>query len=383
MTVFQKLKMSCWNPVQITEYGVAQNPGESIFLRFNDFSLTAPMAKIFAIGTVVLTNQRVLFLTFNPQACYQIMIGQIVQMNTTSHRERPGFAYFTFNLHNGETFSFQAQEKQAIELSAKLVTMTVQTAPSGTTGDQPVRPAKKIIRSKPSQQQEATVGIQALKNTVQTDIDNRGKLLAGGLSDIEHLKDSAAQLMRIAEQLRAKNDPESKNDLSEVLLALGVPDPISREASGKGFANELARQFSTRIRPVLEKYGGVMSVAEAYCLYNKALGTNYVTPNDFSEAMDQLNRREMGVKINTIEGVTVVILSEKTYQAILNDILSKFGDSEYVTPLIMSKKTSLPISITKNYLLRAEADGHLSRDDSMAGLRFYKNIFDTFELIEF
>ena len=197
------------------------------------------------------------------------------------------------------------------------------------------------------------------------------------------MKNSAQELLKIAETLRAKNDSDSRNDLGQVLVALGVSDPVTRETAGKSFANELARQFATAMKPVLAKTGGVLSVAEAYCLFNRALGTDYVSPNDLAEAIRQLKKREMGVKIETIEGVTVVILSDKTYATILKDILSRFKDNEFITPLLMSKKTQLPMTIARNYLLRAESEGVLCRDDSMAGLRFYKNMFKTFHLIEF
>ena len=372
--------MSSWHQISCGPNGVPLNNGEIITKFFEDTSLTVPLLNLENIGTLTLTNQRLVFCIYQSPVAYEIKCANISEINAMEYKEFPGFAYCKCST-GSEEFSLQMESVQAADLSAKISMMTISGAVTPSTSQSTTKKTiKKIIKRHSNTE---SVGISAIINDVHNDISKQNKTLESGLQDINALKESANELMKIAQQLRVKNDKDSQNDLGSVLLALGVSDPVTRETAGKSFATELARQFATFMKKVLVQTGGVLSVAEAYCLFNRSLGTNYVSPNDLADAIQHLNRREYGVKIETIEGVTVVILSDKQYKSILKDILSKFGDDEFTTPLLMSKKTQLPISITRNYLLRAEADGVLCRDDSMAGLRFYKNMFNTFELIDY
>ena len=366
--------MSSWHQISCGSQGVPLKQGEKIIKQFENTSLYVPKLKLEKIGTLTYTNLRLVFCIFRSPAAYELDVGSITKFVPSEHKGYPEIACCECS-SGSEEFSFQMDMSMASELSAEISLIAL-------TSSQPMQ--KKIVNKKKiiSTNAKEAVGISAIKDAVNSDISMQNEKLESGLQDINTLKESANELMKIATQLRSKNDKDSQSDLGTVLLALGVSDPVTRDTAGKSFAKELARQFATFMTAVLAKTGGVLSVAEAYCLYNRSLGTNYVSPNDLADAIKQLQHREYGVKIETIEGVTVVILSDKQYKSILNDILSKFGENEYTTPLLMSKKTQLPISITRNYLLRAEADGVLCRDDSMAGLRFYKNIFNSFSLIE-
>ena len=53
-----------------------------------------------------------------------------------------------------------------------------------------------------------------------------------------------------------------------------------------------------------------------------------------------------------------------------------------ITPMLIQTKSDLPNPIAKSYLLRAEQQGILARDESLAGLRYYKNIFSSFQPIK-
>ena len=369
---------SSWKEIECTPNGVQLNSGEQIMSSFNNTSLTIPRIAFGKIGTLVLTNQRLVFLIYQSHIAYEFPLSKMgPNLSSHAYAGLENYAHFEFTSADGEDFSMQMKNKKATMLSSRLSIFI--TDPTKNLGVK-TKFKKKIISKASSSN---LVGVAAVQAAVQNDISKQNTTLSNSLKDIESLKRAAQDLMVIAEELRKKNDQDSKNDLGEVLVALGISDPVTRETAGKSYATELARQFATAMKSVLTKTGGVLSVAEAYCLFNRALGTNYVSPNDLAEALKHLNRREFGVKVETIEGVTVVILSDKQYKTVIKEILSKFGDDEFTTPLLISKKTQLPLTITRNYLLRAESEGVLCRDDSMAGLRFYKNRFDTFQLMEY
>jgi hypothetical protein len=48
-----------------------------------------------------------------------------------------------------------------------------------------------------------------------------------------------------------------------------LPD---RDSTGSGYHQELARELSDFLVPVLERQGGMKSLADVYCLFNRARG---------------------------------------------------------------------------------------------------------------
>ena len=367
---------SAWKTIQITDQrGIPLRSGEAINKSYPNFSLSVPRLKLGKIGTLTATNLRFVFTIYQSPVAYELERSSVQSMNTTAYPNRQDIAYIQFTTLDDEEFSLQATTSLANDLCVLFSTTSMGPAHGGK------KVVKKIIKRK--NLDNKVVGIAAVNQAVGKDISEKDKLLSTGLADIDSLKQSAKELMKIAEGLRKKKDKSAENDLGEIFMALGISDPVTKETAGKNYSSQLAVQFATVMKPVLAKTGGVLSVAEAFCLFNRSLGTNYVSPKDLAEAIENIKRRELGVKVETIEGVTVVILSEKVYSVVIKEMLSKFVDNEFTTPLLVSKQTSLPLSIARNYLLRAESEGTLCRDDSMAGLRFYKNIFSTFQPIDF
>lgn len=363
--------MSAWNQIRCDERGIPMLVGETVQKQYPNFSLTIPKLKYGEIGVLTLTNLRLVFSVFQNNIAMEFKVTNIEQFSTVAHPLDPqALAFSKFKAVGGEEFSIQALRFDLADLSARLSTYQNAGAAAGAT---------KVIKKISSKSSSSnTRGIAAAKQSEQNDINQKNAQLNSALADIQSLKESAQQLLSFAQELRSKGDSDSKNDLDEIYAALGVENTSIDKSDGQ-FTQNLALRFATDIKKVLEKKGGVLSVAEAFCIFNRLLVTDYVSPNDLADAIKHLQKREFGVKVETIEGVTVVILTDKVYSSVLKDILSKFSEDEYTTPLLMSKKTGLPLSIARNYLLHAESDGVLCRDDSMAGLRFYKNKFNSFK----
>lgn len=362
--------MSSWKQVTCDQRGVPMLIDEIITKQYPNFSLTIPRIRYGEIGVLTLTNKRLIFNVYQNPIALEFDLSELGQFTTAAHpADANALAFSKFKSASGEDFSMQALKFDLTDLAARL--STSQSSSSGSSK----RVVKKISTKSASREFR---GIAAAKQIEQNDIDQKNAQLSSSLADIQSLKESAQQLLNFAQELKRKGDSDSKSDLDEVYAALGVTDSTI-EKSGGQFSERLALRFATDISKVLEVKGGVLSVAEAFCIFNRKLGTDYVSPNDLADAIKHLQRRQYKVKVETIEGVTVVILANKTYQAVLTDILSKIDEGEYTTPLLMSKKTGLPMSIARNYLLHAEVDGVFCRDDSMAGLRFYKNNFKNFK----
>merc|ERR1712113_215240 len=87
-------------------------------------------------------------------------------------------------------------------------------------------------------------------------------------------------------------------ELKSHLLSIGISNPVTRETHGTGtsyhksLGSELARMLSTP----LQECGGVMSVSEVYCRYNRARGVALVSPEDVVNACKTLTPQQHGME---------------------------------------------------------------------------------------
>lgn len=68
------------------------------------------------------------------------------------------------------------------------------------------------------------------------------------------------------------------------LIAMGITSPVTRASAGVRFQQELARQLADFLAAPLAKAGGVMMLPDVYCLFNRARGTELVSPDDLMQA---------------------------------------------------------------------------------------------------
>jgi len=72
------------------------------------------------------------------------------------------------------------------------------------------------------------------------------------------------------------------------LIAMGITSPVTRASAGARYHQELARQLADFLSVPLSKAGGVMMLPDVYCLFNRARGTELVSPDDLLQACDAL-----------------------------------------------------------------------------------------------
>jgi ESCRT-II complex subunit VPS36 len=66
---------------------------------------------------------------------------------------------------------------------------------------------------------------------------------------------------------------EESNAFNNYLLSLGIATPVTKQSAGALFHSELARQLCDFLAKPLQHAGGNMSLADVYCLFNRARGT--------------------------------------------------------------------------------------------------------------
>ena len=70
------------------------------------------------------------------------------------------------------------------------------------------------------------------------------------------------------------------------LLSAGISNPVTRETHGSGstYHKELAKQLAQFLDQPLKVAGGILTLSDVYCLFNRARGMELVSPDDLINA---------------------------------------------------------------------------------------------------
>ena len=95
-----------------------------------------------------------------------------------------------------------------------------------------------------------------------------------------------------------KSDPETIK-LTEMLRSMGMTNNAltKRSASLNIYNEQLARQlaeFLIRGKFINNTGGGMMTLVDVYCLFNRALGTNLISPDDLLSAASLMHSLDLG-----------------------------------------------------------------------------------------
>ena len=103
---------------------------------------------------------------------------------------------------------------------------------------------------------------------------------------------------------------------------------VSKEISGKKFYQDLAREVEKFLDQVInqQRFSGVIGLIDLFCLYNRARGTDLISPEDMNiacVALDQFSNKYM-LKQYAKSGIKTIQLktfNEIAYYEKLNKIL--------------------------------------------------------------
>jgi len=199
---------------------------------------------------------------------------------------------------------------------------------------------------------------------------------------------------------------QQMQNVGTLAAGMGFVSPVTKSIAGSAYTSELARQISVVLRPHLQRRGGVISLTDAFCLVNRARGTEVVSPEDLLEASQLLRDLKLGMRMTSIAvenneqgkggkgggggsgggSFRAIQLDTFSDDAVTSRILKLFDERKdnvetrgehyypFVTAHEITKLMGIPLPFVKQILLQAEKNAILCRDESIAGLRFYKNL---------
>lgn len=269
----------------------------------------------------------------------------------------------------------------------------------------------------------ANAGVGGLIRRQEHQMQSVDDLATEALTDLDALMRSAKSVVALVERFAsslpsdAKDVDETASELSEntelenIFQSIGMISPVTKLSAGRMFHFELGRQLADFLLAgsLLRRMGGTANLTDIYCMFNRARGTELVSPDDvsafgslntehanhllfvfsscsfissqFLKASEAVGGLHVGIQFKRFSsGVLALQLEEMDEAYISQRIVQMCAQAEHslqgVDATIVSLALGMTVTVAKEQLLQAERDGALCRDESVAGLFFFKNLFN-------
>lgn len=181
----------------------------------------------------------------------------------------------------------------------------------------------------------------------------------------------------VARAKQSAGEENSDAQYREYLVSVGIASPVTKANAGTAFHTQLARQLADWLsgRP-LQHANGVITLTDLYCLFNRARGTEMISPDDLLRACLLFDDLKLPVKLRTFpSGVKVVQdgeLDDNEMASALAEVVRAEGP---MTAFTYAKLKRTPVDLARELMVAAESAGFLCRDETLEGLVFYPNFF--------
>jgi ESCRT-II complex subunit VPS36 len=224
-------------------------------------------------------------------------------------------------------------------------------------------------------------GIGTVVHVAKEDARNRGEVISAGFGSLETLMNSANALVQIASRFRLQSaDNQDDNELLNMIAEMGIESPVTKEATGnntKLYRKDLAMQISDFLTKVVVRVGGIITISDAYCYYNRARATiELVSPEDFNAALRLLSSVNSHLELFTLSSGVRALRVDVTKEAGGAKALAALAEERScLTALDIVQERGISLQVALSMLEAAERSGNLARDDTTDGVRFFPNRF--------
>jgi ESCRT-II complex subunit VPS36 len=212
--------------------------------------------------------------------------------------------------------------------------------------------------------------------------------------DAEQLLQEAAELVSVIQKYvatlqKSKSSGDDQDDdakqLASMLSDMGITSALTKQDMGGAKNNKdeyhtlIARQLADFLVPKLKKTGGILTLTDVFCLFNRARGTNLISPEDLVQAMKLTRELNLQVQLREFpSGITVVQLDSWDDEQMATTLVDLCNIHKCVTSLDTSRALHTSPLLAQEHLLSAERAGYLCRDTTLETIRFYPNRFNEF-----
>lgn len=205
--------------------------------------------------------------------------------------------------------------------------------------------------------------------------------------DAEDLLREAAELVKIIQKYVTTLEHNGENansteqeQLNAMLSNMGMTSALSKsdfqtKRCDDDFYVILARQLADFLLPKLKLAGGVMTLTDVYCLYNRARGTNLISPDDLLAAASRLSLLKLKMSLRSFPSGVKVIQQDAFNDVEMAKKLQTLCQGKPLTSMQVSRDLKIPSLLAKEQLLAAERLGYLCRDTTLETTLFFTNRF--------
>ncbi|KAH9605464.1 hypothetical protein KSS87_016847 [Heliosperma pusillum] len=204
------------------------------------------------------------------------------------------------------------------------------------------------------------VGVAGILRKEQEMWESTDKTLHDAFQDLNALMGKAREMVMLAEKMRQKllsaptpNDDEmgSKEEIQDWLLSVGIISPVTK-------------QSADFVKIPLERAGGMINLIDVYCLFNRARGTELISPDDLLQACTLWEKLDVPVMLRKYDSGVMVIQSkshsdEEVFGRIRMFILKPDSLRTGVSPSDAAITLGIAPAMAKEHLLAAESRGML------------------------
>ncbi|TPX70015.1 hypothetical protein SpCBS45565_g02068 [Spizellomyces sp. 'palustris'] len=236
-------------------------------------------------------------------------------------------------------------------------------------------------------------GIASIMRSVEQSNQLMGHSLDEAFSDLNALMAKAADMVKLAESISTKlaqgaaaggDDSSAMATFRSYLVDLGIHSPVTREAAGDLYINELARQLAEFLEKVLKKHtgGGMIALTDVYCLFNRARGVALISPQDLRKCCNQFEILQLPYRIRQFDSGLLVVQAathsdEETARRVHAHVK---GAKDGLKAVDLAPLEQVSVVLAVEQLLLTESRGLICRDDTVEGLRFFDNIITNYVL---
>ncbi|XP_027107328.1 vacuolar protein sorting-associated protein 36 isoform X2 [Coffea arabica] len=238
------------------------------------------------------------------------------------------------------------------------------------------------------------VGVAGILRKEQEMWESTDKSLQDAFQDLNALMSKAKEMVMLAEKMRlkllagsnnqatgaAEDELGTKEEMQDWLLSVGIASPVTKESAGALYHQQLSRQLADFVRIPLERAGGTINLIDVYCLFNRARGTELISPDDLLQACSLWEKFDVPVMLRKFDsGVMVIQNKAHSDDEVFARIRSLVTKPDALQSGVSASDAAMTLGVApamaKEYLLTAEGKGLLCRDISPDGFRFYINLF--------
>ena len=220
-------------------------------------------------------------------------------------------------------------------------------------------------------------------------------------ADIDAFMGEASELIKVIQKYAATIERETaaathdsttpkENDTAKLvgmLENMGMTSALSAKQSGSTYHKQLARQLVDFLKhkDKLSQAGGMMTLTDVYCLFNRARGTNMISPEDLLKAVDLMKELKLGLSKRIFASGVAVVQDDSFDDKIMAKLLTDLATESLkpsdtiggITAMDASRALKISVLLVNEHLLSAEQMGCLCRDVTIEGIRFFPNMFRT------